>query len=91
MTGELPSYLEIVASDRRTYPASWRDAAIRELFDAGRGGVTCPRCASFFTGRAQLRSLHADHVIPYSRGGRTTWPNLQLLCGPCNLRKSDKV
>jgi 5-methylcytosine-specific restriction endonuclease McrA len=91
MTGDKPLYLDDIPPDRRTYPAGWRDAAIRELFDNAAGGVACPRCTAVFAGRARLRSLHSDHIEPFSRGGRTTWANLQLLCGPCNLQKSDEM
>ncbi|MEO1000254.1 MAG: HNH endonuclease [Pseudomonadota bacterium] len=28
-----------------------------------------------------------DHVIPRSKGGRTTWMNVVASCGPCNLKK----
>ena len=31
--------------------------------------------------------LTFDHVLPRSRGGRTTWENVVASCGPCNLRK----
>ena len=34
--------------------------------------------------------FHADHITPYSRGGRTTVANGQLLCKSCNLKKSNK-
>jgi 5-methylcytosine-specific restriction endonuclease McrA len=30
-----------------------------------------------------------DHVVPRSKGGRTTWTNVVAACGRCNLRKSD--
>jgi 5-methylcytosine-specific restriction endonuclease McrA len=30
-----------------------------------------------------------DHVIPRSRGGRTTWENVVAACGRCNLRKGN--
>lgn len=33
---------------------------------------------------------HADHIVPYSRGGKTTVANGQLLCPSCNLKKSNK-
>jgi len=33
--------------------------------------------------------LHVDHVVPWSRGGLTVLPNLQTLCGTCNIGKSD--
>ncbi len=32
-----------------------------------------------------------DHVVPRSRGGRTTWENVVAACGPCNLRKGSKT
>jgi 5-methylcytosine-specific restriction endonuclease McrA len=28
-----------------------------------------------------------DHVVPRSKGGKTTWQNVVASCGPCNLRK----
>jgi 5-methylcytosine-specific restriction endonuclease McrA len=34
--------------------------------------------------------LHADHVIPQSKGGPTTLDNLVTACFACNLGKSDK-
>lgn len=33
--------------------------------------------------------LHVDHVLPYSKGGKTTLDNLQTLCSKCNLGKGD--
>ena len=32
-----------------------------------------------------------DHVIPVSRGGRTTWENCVTACGPCNVDKGNKL
>ena len=34
---------------------------------------------------------HADHIMPYSKGGRTTVENGQLICRTENLKKSNKV
>lgn len=34
--------------------------------------------------------LTFDHVIPRSRGGRTTWENVVASCGPCNLKKGSR-
>ncbi len=35
--------------------------------------------------------LTFDHVVPRSRGGRTTWNNVCTACGPCNLRKGNRL
>lgn len=35
--------------------------------------------------------LNLDHVIPRSRGGKTSWDNIVTSCIPCNLRKADKL
>jgi len=38
------------------------------------------------------RSGHTiDHIVPQSRGGRSTWENTVLACGPCNNRKGDRA
>ena len=31
--------------------------------------------------------IHMDHVIPESRGGETSYNNLQVTCRKCNLAK----
>jgi hypothetical protein len=33
--------------------------------------------------------LHIDHIIPFSRGGKTVLENLQTTCRECNLGKSN--
>lgn len=35
--------------------------------------------------------LTFDHLIPRSRGGKTTWDNVITACSPCNLRKGGKM
>ena len=34
--------------------------------------------------------MEADHIVPWSRGGRTVRENCQMLCRDCNRRKSAK-
>lgn len=88
MQGPPPDDLDPVDQRARLFPPSWKDFAIRLLFDEALGGVKCAACAAIFRTRAELRSLQADHIVAWARGGLTTWENLQLLCGPCNLLKS---
>jgi len=35
--------------------------------------------------------LTVDHVLPKSRGGRTTWENVVAACHPCNNKKDNKT
>lgn len=32
-----------------------------------------------------------EHVLPQSQGGRTTWENIVVSCGPCNQRKANRT
>jgi 5-methylcytosine-specific restriction endonuclease McrA len=49
-----------------------------------RDGFACAYCGSG-------EDLTFDHVIPRSRGGRTSWDNIVAACSPCNLRKGGRL
>lgn len=37
------------------------------------------------------QDLTFDHVIPRSKGGRTSWNNIVAACSPCNLKKGGRL
>lgn len=49
------------------------------------GSYVCSNC-----GVSLKNNFHADHVIPFSKGGKTILKNGQSLCARCNLEKGDK-
>lgn len=40
--------------------------------------------------KLELTQMQADHIIPWSKGGKTELSNCQMLCKECNSQKSDK-
>lgn len=61
---------------------SKRQRRALQLASAGR----CALC-----GKPLPRDFHADHRVPFSRGGPTILDNAQPLCGPCNLKKGASI
>lgn len=46
----------------------------------------CAICGNEFN----LSEMEGDHIVPWSKGGKTTMSNLQMLCKRCNRDKSDR-
>ena len=38
-----------------------------------------------------MEDLTFDHLVPRSRGGRTTWDNVITACSACNLAKGNRL
>ena len=51
----------------------------------GQKGI-CPVCKKHF----ELSEMEGDHIVPWSKGGKTVYENLQMLCRRCNNTKRDK-
>ena len=49
-----------------------------------RDGGKCVQCGS-------VEKLEFDHIIPLSKGGSSTYRNIQLLCENCNRSKGNKI
>jgi len=82
----LPTPVDIAAMPPALPPKPRREAipraVQREVWQ--RDGGMCVECQS-----RQL--LCFDHIVPFSRGGSNSVRNIQLLCEPCNLRKSNRI
>jgi hypothetical protein len=55
----------------------------REAYERQKG--ICPKCGKHFP----IEQMEADHITPWSKGGKTIPENCQMLCKDCNRRKSD--
>ena len=50
----------------------------------------CPVCQRNGIDREyEFTEMQGDHIVPWSRGGRTIEENLQMLCQRCNTEKSN--
>lgn len=58
-------------------------AECKKIFDTG--AIT--EAATYFF----EDELEMDHIIPWSKGGKTELSNVQLLCKVCNIKKSNKI
>ena len=47
----------------------------------------CQYCGDLY----KTHQLTFDHVVPRSRGGRTSWDNIVAACKPCNTKKGNKL
>ncbi|CAB4125376.1 McrA Restriction endonuclease [uncultured Caudovirales phage] len=52
-----------------------------------RDNGTCQYCSKHI----ERKVATLDHVVPVSKGGKTTWENSTTACGPCNSAKADKL
>jgi len=57
---------------------------IERIYELQRG--CCAACTKKLNGK-----YHIDHRIPVAKGGNNTKENIDLLCPPCNHRKSAKL
>jgi len=62
---------------------AFTDSMKRAAYERQRG--ICSKCQKRF----DLKAMEADHITPWSQGGKTAPENCQMLCKDCNRRKSD--
>ena len=66
-------------------PRKFKDADKRAKYESQ--NHLCAGCGKEIK---DISSAHADHIVPWSKGGRTEVSNLQILCVECNLKKSNE-
>lgn len=71
----------------RFYPRSLTKE-IYKLEKANNGQVICRICNKPIEA---FSDCSADHIVPYSKGGKTTLSNMQLAHKSCNSKKRDKI
>ena len=62
---------------------TFTDSQKREAFERQKG--ECIKCGKHF----ELSEMDADHITPWSKGGKTVSENCQMLCKECNRRKGN--
>ncbi len=62
---------------------AFTDNQKREAYERQKG--ICFKCSKKF----ELAQMHADHITPWSKGGKTSNENCKVLCEHCNRLKSN--
>lgn len=79
----LPSVIQhFEATYRHNRPIRWSRANLY-----ARDDFSCCYCGH----KHGFSGLTYDHVLPRSRGGRTTWNNIVTACKPCNKQKGSRT
>ena len=73
-------------------PSMERLLSIRKFLDRDKRTAyekqkgVCPICGNHF----DIKDMEADHIIPWSKGGKTVADNCQMLCRVCNRDKGGR-
>ncbi|MDR0462811.1 MAG: DUF262 domain-containing protein [Pseudomonadales bacterium] len=78
-------YEYVLSGNERALNIRAFDDKIKRATYEKQSGV-CPICSSHF----EIAEMEADHITPWSQGGKTVAENCQMLCKDCNRRKSGK-
>lgn len=72
----------------RTFTDKDKATAFNSQLFKNTGKATCPKCDD--TKLFDISEMEADHIIPWSKGGKTILSNCQMLCKYHNGVKSNK-
>jgi hypothetical protein len=74
---------DLTSKEKRDIPLRLRYEVLK------RDNFRCVLCGNS-PARTPDLALHADHIIPFSKGGKTTLENLRTACFNCNIGRSNK-
>ena len=84
VTSKKGIYEYLLSGDERHLSIrAFPDSMKREAYERQAG--ICPDCKQHF----EIEEMEADHITPWSQGGRTIAENCKMRCRDCNRRKSD--
>lgn len=87
---EVAGRVEIIKPKPRIFIEDRRDIGLGLRYQVlSRDKFKCVRCGASPATDPTCK-LHIDHVVPFSKGGRTMLENLQTLCEMCNLGKGNR-
>lgn len=73
----------------KTIQKDTRSISLRLRFSVFlRDGFRCTACGKSPVTHPGVE-LHCDHILPWSKGGKTNFDNLKTLCSDCNLGKGN--
>ena len=76
-------------ADKTSLKTTGRDPSLRLRWQVlKRDRFTCRACGASPALKPNVE-LQVDHIVPWSKGGKTEIENLQTLCSLCNLGKSN--
>jgi 5-methylcytosine-specific restriction endonuclease McrA len=80
----MPKILRLIRHVKLAYDKIYGPPMVSKRGVLLRDNHTCAYCGA-------THANTVDHVLPRSRGGRSTWMNLVAACRECNNRKRDRT
>ncbi len=85
VTNKKGIYEYLLSNDERKLNIrAFSDKMKREAYERQKG--ICAKCSLKF----DIDDMQGDHIIPWSKGGKTVSENCQMLCRKCNAVKSNQ-
>ena len=78
-------YEYILSGDEKVLKIRLFDDHVKKTIYAQQEGK-CKMCGKSF----DYTDMAGDHIVPWSKGGKTVIENCQMLCNDCNMYKSNK-